>query len=726
MSADSSMGREDEIDILKLVGVVASGWPLVICCLCFAILAGTVLILLTDPVYRADGLLQLEQKRSGLALPTAMQDLVAEDSASVTEIEILRSRMVLGTVVDQLDLDVVAEPRRLPVIGKALDRLNLPDPSLQILKPYAWAEESILIGEFEVPERWVGEVLTITAQGDGRYNLLLPDGTTREGAIREVLRDDALGLSLRIDQLEGPADRQFTLVRREVADVVSGLRDRFSVSEVGRQSSILNIQLTAASPGRAAMVLDAIAQAYVAQNVSRSSIEAQRSLDFIDEQLPKSEQEVAEAQNALNAYRQQQQSVDLNYETQSLLDQATALEQELSKLRLQEEELKERYTINHPAYQALLTNRVQLQADLDRLREEAASLPETQKEIFNLTRNLEVAQQVYLQLLNRVQELQVLRASSIGSVRIIDTAQASADPIAPRKGRTLALAAILGLVVGVGLVLLRHMTRRGVKGGEELDRIGLPVFATINYSNDAANHRSIRGTLPILAITKPNDLVVEALRSLRTSLHFGMLDALTNSVLLTSAAPGAGKSFNAVNLAVVTAQAGQRVCLIDADMRRGYLRRYFGVERNAPGLAEVLAGERTVEDVMVSGPIGGMSVLTSGRFPPNPSELLMRASFTELLASLNQRFDLIIIDGPPALAVTDPVIMSRSVGATIVVVRHLETALGEVEAVRRAMETSGSKLAGAILNGYREMGRGYGSDYYYNYRYAYQTDTKSR
>jgi tyrosine-protein kinase Etk/Wzc len=720
------MERDDEIDILKLLGVVASGWHLVICCLCFALCAGTVSILLTDPVYRADGLLQLEQKRSGLALPTAMQDLVAEDSASVTEMEILRSRMVLGTVVDQLDLVILAEPRRLPVIGKALDRLNLPDPSLQILKPYAWAEESILIGEFEVPGRWVGEVFTVTAQGDGGYNLLLPDGTTREGDIREVLRDDALGLSLRIDQLEGPADREFTLVRRKMDNVVSDLRNRFSVSEVGRQSSILNIQLTAPSPNEAAVVLDAIAQAYVAQNISRSSLEAQRSLEFIDEQLPKSEQEVAKAQNALNAYRQQQQSVDLNYETQSLLDQATALEQELSKLRLQEEELKERYTINHPAYQALLANRAQLQGDLDRLREEAGSLPETQKEIFNLTRNLEVAQQVYLQLLNRVQELQVLRASSIGSVRIIDTAQASGAPIAPRKGRTLALAALLGLIVGAGLVLLRHMTRRGVKSGEELDRIGLPVFATINYSSDAASYRSLRGALPILAIAKPNDLVVEALRSLRTSLHFGMLDAKTNSVLLTSAAPGAGKSFNAVNLAVVTAQAGQRVCLIDADMRRGYLRRYFGVERNTPGLAEVLAGERAAEEVMISGPVDGMSVLTSGRFPPNPSELLMRSSFTELVESLNERFDLIIIDGPPALAVTDPVIMSRSVGATIVVVRHLETALGEVGAVRRAMETSGSKLAGAILNGYRDMGRGYGSDYYYNYRYTYQTDTKSR
>lgn len=725
MSGDARMEDDDEINILQLLGVVVAGWPWVLACLVVALGVGTASVLLTDPVYRADGLLQLEQKRSGLAIPTGMQDLMmGEEAASVTEIEILRSRMVLGAVVDQLDLEIQAEPRRLPVVGRMLDRLNLPDPGLGMLAPYAWSDEAIAIGEFEVPDQWIGEPFVVTALGNGGYSLLLPDGSAREGMVREPLRDDTLGLSLRVDVLDGAAGRTFDLIRRSTPGVVAGLRGRFSVSESARQSSILSIQLTDSSPQRAATILDAIAEAYVAQNISRSSLEAQRSLEFIDEQLPLSEQEVANAQNALNAYRQQQQSVDLDYETQSLLDRATALEEELSKLRLQEEELKERYTINHPTYQALLKNRAQLQGDLDALRAEAGGLPETQKEIFNLTRNLEVAQQVYLQLLNRVQELQVLRASSIGSVRIIDTAQASALPIAPRKGRTLALAGILGLIGGAGLVLLRHMTRRGVKGGEELERIGLPVFATVNFSEDAANHRRIRGALPIMALTRPNDLVIEALRSLRTSLHFGMLDAKTNTVMLTSAAPAAGKSFNAVNLAVVTAQAGQRVCLIDADMRRGYLRRYFGVERNAPGFAEVLAGEKTAEEAMIAGPVPGLSVITSGRFPPNPSELLMRASFPELLEKLNKQFDLIIIDSPPALAVTDPVIMSRSVGASIMVVRHLETALPEVEAVRRVFETSGSKLAGTILNGYRDMGRAYNRGYYYNYRYSYQSDTR--
>jgi tyrosine-protein kinase Etk/Wzc len=203
-----------------------------------------------------------------------------------------------------------------------------------------------------------------------------------------------------------------------------------------------------------------------------------------------------------------------------------------------------------------------------------------------------------------------------------------------------------------------------------------------------------------------------------------MLDAQTNTVLLTSASPGAGKSFNSVNLAVVAAQAGQLVCLIDADMRKGYLRRYFGKEKGTPGLAELLAQEKSLDEVMFQGPVETLSVITSGRFPPNPSELLMRVEFQDLLKALNERFDLIIIDSPPALAVTDPVVIGRYVGATIIVTRHMETMIGEVEAVRRAFEAVGAKVTGAILNGYKESegGRYEGYYKYYNYRYSYKSD----
>lgn len=717
---------EGEINLLELLGVIWAGKYWIALTTALALAVGAFGVLKTQPIYQAQGLLQLEAKSGALALPEGMQDLLgggsSGNSPGEAEMEIMKSRMVMGQVVQELGLAIYAYPRPLPVFGLIPARLGLPD--LGLVTRYQWGNEAIKVGELEMPEAWVGKTIELTITGADSYRIALPDGSTQDGKARLRLALPKQGFSLVVDQLEGAAGREFLLGRMSLPQAVQAVQNRFSVAESPKRSSILRVTFDDPNPERAETILNTIAQSYVAQNISRSAAEAKNSLTFIEEQLPLSEEAVRRAQDALNTYRQQQQSVDVDYETQSLLERATQIEGELSALSLQEDELKNRYTINHPTYQALLQNRANLQAQLEEVRKATGGLPETQKEIFNLTRNLEVAQQVYVQLLNRSQELRVVQASTVGSVRIIDTAYASKIRIAPRTGRTLALFLLVGLMLGIGLVLVRRVLRRGIRGAQEIEQIGLPVFATVNYSPDAAKHRKRKGHLPILALSKPDDLVIEALRSLRTSLHFGMLDAKTNTILLTSAAPGAGKSFTAVNLAAVAAQAGQKVCLIDADLRKGYLRRYFNREKGTPGLAEFLAREKTLDEVLIKGPIPELSVITSGRFPPNPSELLMRTEFEQLLNTLNDRFDLIIVDSPPTLAVTDPVVIGRYTGATIVVARHLETMLGEVEAVRRTFETAGGKLTGAILNGYKlTEGSRYGGQYqYYNYRYSYKSD----
>lgn len=716
----------DEIDLLALAGSLWAGRWWIAAVTSVALLAGAFVALDQTPIYRADGLLQLEERRAALALPAGMQDLLSEEPASVTEIEILRSRMVLGRVVDELGLDIMAAPLRLPVLGGVAQRLGIPRPDWALPAAYAWDTEAITVPELEVPADWVGDDILLTVGEGGRFALDLPDGTRRDGTLRERLGDAASGLALRVDGLEGAPGRVFVLRRAPRSDAVTALRGAVAVSESTRNSALLRIEVTDPDRQRAVRILDAIARAYVEQNVARSAAEAQRSLDFIDSQLPAAQAEVAAAEAALNAYRQQAQSVDLTFETQALLERATALEEELAALALEEEALADRFTRNHPAYQALLRNRDRLQADLTGLREQAGALPETQKEIFNLTRNLEVAQQVYFQFLNRMQELQVLRASSIGSVRIIDTAQAGRLPIAPRKSRILALAGLLGLLGGAGVVLVARAMRRGLRGGEDLERAGLPVFATVPFTAGAAGRRGARGAGPALALAAPDDLAIEALRSLRTALHFGMLDSAQKVVLITSTAPEAGKSFTAANLAIVAAQAGQRVCLVDADLRRGRLRRFFGADRDAPGLADLLAGDRPLDEVLLPGPVPGLSFIPTGRYPPNPSELLMRPACGALMASLSDRFDLVVVDSPPVLAVTDPVILARSAGAVIAVVRHMVTPMGEVEALRRAFETAGMRLTGAILNGWRATeGARYGGRYAnYNYRYSYRSDRR--
>jgi tyrosine-protein kinase Etk/Wzc len=721
---------KDELDLLALLGQLWSGKLWILSAMALALFCGAFYALSRTPIYQADALLQLETRMSALALPEGMQDLLGKDASGAgaleTEIEIIKSRMVIGDAVQELDLQTSAEPLPLPLLGKLPASLGLPDPALSFLAPYAWAKESITVAVLAVPDAWVGEDFKLTQTGADAFRVILPDGSEHDGRVGARLAPSGTGFVLQVSRLDGAVGRVFQLKRLSFEDAVKEVQRAFSVRAAARNASILRLSYEDPDPEQAERVLDSISNAYVSQNISRGAAEADSSLKFIEEQLPVAEAAMSEAQQRLNDFRKENLSIDLDFETQNLLTETSSLEAELNALALEEEELKKRYTINHPTYVSFLEKRATLERRLAEIKLKTTELPESQKEVFNYTRDLEVAQNLYLQLLNRAQELRVVRASSVGSVRIIDTAYSDGVRIFPRISLILAFSLLLGGLAGVGIVAVRRVMRRGIKGAEEIERIGLPVFGTVSFAANAPNHRKRRGVLPIMALENPDDIAIEAIRSMRTALHFGMIDAKTNSVLLTSAAPGAGKSFVSVNLAVVAAQAGQRVCLIDADMRRGYLRRYFDLAKTTPGLAELLALETTLDEVLRPGGVPGLSVITSGRYPPNPSELLMRPEFSSLLKSLNTRFDLILVDSPPALAVTDPVVMGRAVDATIVVARHLETMLGEVEAVKGAFQNAGVKLTGAVLNGYKqEQGRRYGGYHqHYNYRYSYRSERK--
>lgn len=720
---NATVANSDEIDLGQLFSSLWKGKWLIALTTAIGIAAGVFTIANTDPTFQADALLQLEERTGSLALPSGLSDMLENDPRSVTEIEILRSRMVLGQAVADQNLDWRIEPRKVPIIGTLLSRYSLPLVEGLLPVQYIRPDESITLDQLVVPPIWLNTEIEITILDAENFRLALPDGRSVSGHVGEQLTMEDVGFSITIGAIEAATGRVFAIQQLDDIRAVNSLRESLTVSERGRGSGILEVRLNDASRPQAARALNAIIQAYTRQNVARSAAEAESSLVFIREQLPIAERALREAEAALNDFRQTQGTVDLSLETQTILEQITRIEGELASLQRNEDELRQRYNPAHPTYRALLDERTRLETRLAELRGQVGALPETQRQVLDLSRAVELAQRIYTELLTRSQEVEVLRASTIGNVRIIDNATSQPNAIAPRKAMILALSLMLGGMIGAGLVLLRNWLRKGIQDSSELEKLGLPVFATINYNKMADTGTRRQGKLPIFAVEETADLTVEALRSLRTSLHFGMLDAKTPTLCITSAHPEAGKSFVALNLAVVSAQAGQRVCLVDADMRRGQLRRYFEMPRNQPGLAEVISGNVAIEDAMVRGAVDGLSFLPSGRYPPNPSELLMRAEFSRLVAWCAENFDLTIFDTPPALAVTDPVIVARNTGTTVFVARHDVTHLGEIEASIKTFSAANLNLSGAILNGFdpkKARGR-YGYGYGYGYRYDYKT-----
>lgn len=714
----------DEINLGRLALTLWRGKVVIVLATVVGIAAGAFFIGNTYPTYQSDALLQLEEKTGALALPSGLSAMVEDDPRSVTEIEILRSRMVLGQAVADQNLDWHITPTIAPLIGTMLARYRFPVIDVLVPSRFVRPGESITLEDLLVPPKWLNNEIELEVLSDQDFRLTLPDGTEIDGIVGQRIALEDVGFSITIQTITAPPGRGFTIQQLDETRAIASLRGRLTVSERGRSSGILEVRLGGVDRLGNARALNAIIQAYLGQNVARSAAEAESSLAFIREQLPLAEATLRAAEGALNAFRQERVTIDLTLETQSILGQITRIESDLAELQRQEDEVRQRYNPAHPTYRALLDERGRLQARLAELRDQVGDLPETQREILNLTRGVELAQGIYTELLTRAQEVEVLKASTIGNVRIVDAAVAGTLPIAPRKSLILALGLVLGAMAGVVIVLVGNWLRKGVKDGAELERLGLPVFATVNYNKQADTGGRRHGKLPILAVDQSSDLTVEALRSLRTSLHFGMIDARTPTLCITSSHPEAGKSFLALNLAVVAAQAGQRVCLIDADLRRGNLRRYFELERNHVGLAEVLAGDVAPADAVVRGPVDNLDFLPTGRYPPNPSELLMREELTQLVDWCGQTYDLAIFDTPPVLAVTDPVIVGRSTGATLFVARHAVTHLAEVEAAIKTFSSAGLRLSGAVLNGFdpkKAGGRyGYGYGYGYGYRYEYK------
>ncbi len=717
--SDRAQVSDDEIDLTALVLRLWAGkvWIAIITVIALAL--GVFYLIKTPPTYQADALLQLEEKSGQLSLPDGLSDLVENAPESVTEIEIMRSRMVLGKAVADLNLDWRAYPKYLPFVGYGLARVGFPLPDVGGLRKYARGDEHLRLDLLQVPPRWLNTEITLIKGVRDAFDVQLPNGVLLTGKTGTLLRDAEAGFAVKVGELEAEAGRHFGLKQISENDAITGLRAGMAVSEKGRQSGILRVTFQDSSPERARRILHAITRAYLGQNVTRSAAEAESSLDFIEAQLPEAEAAVAEAERDLNEYRQSQNAIDLGFEAESILTQIGQLETELSQIQLEEETLKENYTPKHPVYKQLLDNKAHIEGRIAVLREEAEELPRTQREVFDKTRRLELAEETYLQLLNRAQELRVLMASTIGNVRILDTAHATNAPIAPRKSMVLALCLVLGVIIGVAFVLIRVALHKGIQSSEQIEEMGIPVFATINKSLAADGIGSKNKSWPILAINNPVDLAVEAFRSLRTSLYFGMLDAKSKSVIITSAAPEAGKSFTSVNLAVVAAQSGKKVCLIDADLRRGQLRKYFNLRKDTPGLADYLSDKRPLEQVVQPTDIEGLEFIPAGLYPPNPSELLMRPATQRMMQELDSYYDLIILDCPPVLAVTDPVILGHEAGAILAVVRFDQTPERELEALKQAFEVAGLQINGAILNAFDAKKSNSGQSYYYNYRYSY-------
>ncbi|MNF40111.1 Tyrosine-protein kinase wzc [compost metagenome] len=726
----------DEMDLLGLFGaVVDHKWMIAAITGAFMV-AGASYAILATPIYQANALVQVEAKKNDLLGFSDVSSMLGKESPSVTEIELIKSRSIIGEAIDSLGLNITVRPNYFPIVGHFLARRyvkknpdSVSDPLLP-LSGFAWGGETLKIGTLQLPDSLLGTKLALIVEDKGGYIILNEDGDKiAESKVGELYSNN--DISVNVEQIRAKPGTKFFIVCSPRLTSILDYQDALDISERGKESGIIGLSLESEDPNLAIKTLNEIADIYVRQNIERTSAEAAKSLGFLNEQLPKVRRDLEKAEDALNSYQTRSKSVDITLETKAILDQIVSLDTNISELKLKQAEMDRKFTREHPAYRALMTQLGELTNKQDGLAKKVQSLPSTQQELLSLTRDVRVGTEIYTQLLNRSQELDVMRAGTVGNVRLIDGADVDrTKPVKPKKILIVLVATLFGAFLAVALVLLRKAINRGIESPEVIEKLGLPVYASVPYSLLQKTEEQKKSRTPnrtgkapsLLAIHHPTDLSIEALRSLRTSLHFGMLDAKNNLLMISGPSPGVGKTFISANLAAVVAQAGQRVLLIDVDMRRGYLHDLLGVPYKN-GVSDILVNRCDVATAIHKTEIEGFDFMSRGERPPNPSELLMRSSFTELLNKVSSMYDLVILDTPPLLAVTDAAIVGRQCGTSLIVARFGLNPAREIELTINRFAQNGIKLAGAIFNGVeRRASANYGYSGYGYYHYEYKDE----
>jgi len=726
--------NQDSIDLLGIFGSLIDQKWLIGAFTGAFMAAGVAYAVLATPVYLANALVQVEPKKNDMLGFSDLSSMLGGQSPSVTEIGIIKSRAVIGKTVDDLRLDIDVTPNTFPVIGGFLARRYRGETEFSVAPPrfgfnsYAWGGERLEFARLNLPKDLLGKKLTLIA-GEQQHFQLLDDNDNLlvEGVAGEAFAQD--GVEGLIERLQANPGARFEVVRNPRIVTIQGYQDALDISEQGKESGIIRLALASADAAEAVKILNKIAALYVDQNVRRTSAEAAQSLAFLQSQLPQVKRDLAKASDALNAYQTHGKTVNISMETQSVLGQSVALETRISELKMQQAEMDRKFTKQHPAYRALMSQIGELTQQQKSLEGKVGDLPATQQELLNLTRDVEVASQIYTQLLNKSQELDIVRAGAVGNVRLIDPADVDlSSPVKPKKALIVLIATFLGAFVGVALVLLRKSLSKGLEGPEAIEQLGLPVYASIPYSALQRDEDTKKGRVKstaetpayLLALRNPTDLSIESIRSLRTCLHFAALDSTNNRIMISGPSPQVGKTFVSSNLAAVMAQSGQRVLLIDADMRKGHLHKTLNVPI-ANGLSDLLVKRCSIEQAINTVEIDNLHFVSRGQVPPNPSELLMHANFRDLLAELSERYDVVIIDTPPLLAVTDAAIVGREAGISLIVTRFAVNPAKEIEATIRRFAQNGIELKGAVFNGVEKRAASYygnGSYGYYNYEYA--------
>ncbi|MDR1760664.1 MAG: polysaccharide biosynthesis tyrosine autokinase [Fibrobacter sp.] len=655
--------KEEKNELGELFSDILREWKIVVGCVFLAGVLGLFTAFWIRPVYQVNALLQVESKAKNSAGMGDLTSLFSQGTPAETEVELVKSRRVIGTAVEALGLRNVAMPMGF------WDRLLHREGRLEL--------SGLVLPEKKNPTEKTKKKWMVEATDSFAYNLLDTNGVkVLSGKVGEnasaLYKGDTVFIG--VSRMEARPGQRFTVESLLRLDAINAFIDAFTVGEKGKKTGILEFTYEDYYSDRAVNVLNEVANAYLRSNVESRSAEAEKTLNFLEEQLPAIKDLLDSSEEVLNDYRLQVGSVDVTTETRIVLENQMRMQQQILELQQQRQETVRLFHQEHPAVKTLDDRINALNQEQAKIGLQIKRLPSKQQDVLRLMSEVELNKLLYVNLINNIQRMRLVAAGEVGSVRIVDYAEDVTVPVRPAKKMILAVALFLGFCVSVGLITLKKKMRSGVRDSRVIEReLGVSVYAKIPKGLQPAEK-----TMMPLAVTSPDDIAVESMRTLRTSLEFMMESGKGNVIAVSGLIPGVGKSFISVNVAALFAASGKHVLLIDADLRKGRLHKEFGKPRDN-GLADLLLGDISIEEAVLSVGVPNLSLIVTGKVPGSASELLGSSRYSELMEKLRTIYDVIIVDTPPVMLVTDAMLVCRHADQAVMVVEYDRHSIGAIQ-----------------------------------------------
>lgn len=705
---------EEEIELAGYLAILRQQrWRIALIVLACT-LAGVVYALLAPPVYEVTMLIHVEEdqpNKGGKNMIGDISSMFDIKAAAISEMELIKSRMVIAKSVDNLGLYIRAEPRYLPLLGRAIARRRdgLSTPGLFGYGGYAWGAEAIDVAEFYVPEPLQPLLFTLTAGGGGQFRLTQAarriDVAGRVGQTLTLALPEGR-LVLRLQQLDGAPGARFQLRYLSKLAAIEQVQKALTVAEIGKQSGLISVTMSGPDARSTHATLTEIGNEYVRQNVARKLEQAEKSLQFLEKQLPDIKARLDQSEADYYRFRHQSGTVDLPEESRLSLQQLAALKARRLELLQKRDELLAAYTAAHPLVQALDRQLAAVTHEIGQGAAHIRALPMLEQELAQRNREVKENTELYAALLTSAEQLRLVKAGKVSNVRMIDLPMLPEQPARPNRSAILGLSAGAGLLLALLTIMLQRLFNNGIQSPRQIERLlgARVVYATVPHSREQARLLRQAGgrgagdaALPLLAASAPADPAIDSLRCLRAALPVTLARARNNIVQLCGATAGLGKSFLCANFAAVLASSGQRVLLVDADLRAGRLHRYFGLERGA-GLSEAIAGHLALADAARATAVARLDLLSTGTLPPNPSEFLLHPALAGLLLQAAGRYDCVLLNAPPLLAVADALVLGGHAGAVFLVARAGVSTDAELSESITRLNQAGVAPQGVIFN----------------------------